>query len=141
MKNPYDDILELPHHVSPTRLQMSMLDRAAQFSPFAALTGFDAAIRETGRLTDAKIELGEEGLSVLNRKFRLLLANMDRGPEVKITYFREDPRKEGGTYLKKTGMVKKLDQCERVLTLGDGTQIPLDDILELESILFSELEA
>ena len=77
MKNDYDDIINLPHHVSSTRPQMSMIDRAAQFSPFAALTGYDAAIKETGRLTDEKIELDEEALSNLNMKFQILFEKPD----------------------------------------------------------------
>ena len=84
MTDNYNDIINLPLHVSPTRPQMSMMDRAAQFSPFAALTGYDAAIKETGRLTDEKIELGEEELSILNMKFQLLVDSLDEEPEVNI---------------------------------------------------------
>lgn len=87
MKNDYDDIINLPHHVSSTRPQMSMIDRAAQFSPFAALTGYDAAIKETGRLTDEKIELDEEALSNLNMKFQILFERLDEQPDIAITYF------------------------------------------------------
>ena len=96
MTDNYNDIINLPHHVSPTRPQMSMMDRAAQFSPFAALTGYDAAIKETGRLTDEKIELGEEELSILNMKFKLIVDSMDEETEVNITYLKPDDRKKGG---------------------------------------------
>ena len=96
----YDDILHLPHHVSPTRPRMTMAERAAQFSPFAALTGHDEAIRETGRVTVGKIELGEDEKAELDQKQRLLLAALERGgqPPVTVTYFQPDQRKEGGEY-------------------------------------------
>ena len=87
MSDQYDDIINLPHHVSATRPQMSMQDRAAQFSPFAALTGYDAAIKETGRLTDDKIIMDEEGLNILNMKFQILIDNLFEEPEITITYF------------------------------------------------------
>lgn len=140
MKNPYGDIIYLPHHISEKRPRMSMSDRAAQFSPFAALVGFEGVIRETGRLTDAKIELGEEGLRDLNRKFQFLAAHLDRSPQVKITHFQADPRKAGGTYLETTGSVKKLDDYGRILTMHDGTKIPMDDILNLEGDVFLALD-
>ena len=85
MKNDYDDIINLPHHASSTRPRMSMIDRAAQFSPFAALTGYDAAIKETGRLTDEKIELDEEALNSLNMKFQILFERLDEQPDIAIT--------------------------------------------------------
>ena len=99
MSGQYEDIINLPHHVSATRPQMSMLDRAAQFSPFAALTGYDAAIKETGRLTDEKIEMDEEALNILNMKFQILVDSLDDEPEVTFTYFKPDERKAGGAYL------------------------------------------
>lgn len=140
MKNLYEDIINLPHHVSSTRLQMPMSDRAAQFSPFAALVGYDAAIKETGRLTDEKIELDEEGLNALNMKFQLLVDRMEDAPEVTITYFKSDKRKAGGTYLEKTGTVVKLDDYERLITMQDGSKIPMDDILNIESDVFTSLD-
>lgn len=99
MSENYDDIINLPHHVSKTRPQMSMKDRAAQFSPFAALTGYDAAIKETGRLTDIRIEMGEEALNILNMKFQILIDSLDDEPEVTFAYFKPDDRKAGGAYL------------------------------------------
>ena len=93
----YEDIINLPHHVSTTRPQMPMSDRAAQFSPFAALTGYDAAIKETGRLTDTKIELDDEELHNLNLKFQFLVEHLEDEPEVAVTYFKADERKAGGT--------------------------------------------
>lgn len=136
----YDDIINLPHHVSAARPKMSMINRAAQFSPFAALTGYDAAIRETGRLTDRRIELSEDSRADLDRKQQLLLDNLADQPEVSVTYFIPDERKAGGAYVTITGSVKKLDDFQRIMVLTDGTMIPLDEILELESDLFRRLE-
>lgn len=136
----YGDILNMPHHVSATRPQMPMSDRAAQFSPFAALTGYDAAIKETGRLTDTKIELDDEELHSLNLKFQFLVEHLEDEPEVAVTYFKADERKDGGAYLEATGIVKKLDDFERLITMQDGTKIPMDDILTIESDAFSSLE-
>lgn len=136
----YDDIIDLPHHVSATRPRMSMLDRAAQFSPFAALIGYDAAIRETGRSTDRRIELSEDSRAALDRKQQLLVEYLANHPEVSVTYFIPDERKSGGEYVTVTGIVKKVDDYQRLLLLTDGTKIPLDDILDLESELFHGLE-
>ena len=132
MQNNYDDIMDLPHHVSATRPQMSMMDRAAQFSPFAALTGYDAAIKETGRLTDEKIELGEEALNILNMKFQILVDSLDDEPEVTFTYFKPDERKAGGAYLTASGVVKKIDDFERLIVMRNGTKIPMDDVLDFD---------
>lgn len=136
--NQYEDIINLPHHVSTTRPQMPMSDRAAQFSPFAALTGYDAAIKETG--PDTKIELDDEELHNLNLKFQFLVEHLEDEPEVAVTYFKADERKAGGAYLEATGIVKKLDDFERLITMQDGTKIPMDDILTIESDAFSSLE-
>lgn len=135
----YDDIIDLPHHVSATRPRMSMIDRAAQFSPFAALTGYDAAIKETGRLTDARIELSEESQAALDRKQQLLLDNLTDRPEISVTFFVPDEWKSGGAYVTVTGRVKKVDAYQRFLILTDGTKLPLDDILDMESELFHSL--
>ena len=136
----YDDIIDLPHHVSVTRPRMSMIDRAAQFSPFAALTGYDAAIKETGRLTNERIELTEDSRAVLDRKQQLLLDNLADHPEVSVTYFVPDERKSGGAYVTVTSQVKKVDEYERLLILTDGTKIPLDEIQDLSGEIFRVLE-
>lgn len=136
----YDEIMSLPHHVSKTRPQMPMSDRAAQFSPFAALTGYDSAIKETGRLTDEKIELDEETLMALNMRYQLLMDSLKDSPEVRINYFKPDERKSGGAYVTVTGVVKKVDDYERLITMQDGMAIPMDDVLTIEGELFSELE-
>ncbi len=140
MSNQYDEIMGLPHHVSKTRPQMPMSDRAAQFAPFAALTGYDSAIKETGRLTDDKIELEESSLNVLNAKIQLLRENLADAPEITFTYFKPDERKAGGAYLTTTGTVKKLDDYERLIVLQNGTKLPMDDILDMEGDLFSILD-
>ena len=129
--NKYDEILSLPHHVSKTRPQMPMSDRAAQFAPFAALTGYDSAIKETGRLTDERIELDEEALTALDRKYQLLMDTLDDEPEVTIIYFQPDARKAGGQYVSATGTVKKVDTFGRRILLQDGTRIPLDSVYDL----------
>jgi len=132
----YEDIINLPHHVSTKRPQMSMLDRAAQFAPFAALTGYDAAIKETGRLTDEKIEMDEESLNMLNMKFQMLVDALDDEHEVTFTYFKPDKTKAGGAYITAAGSVKKIDDFERIITMTDGTKIPMDDVYSIESDIF-----
>ena len=131
MNNRYDEIINLPHHVSTTRPQMPMSDRAAQFAPFAALTGYDSAIKETGRLTDERIELDEEALAALDRKYQLLMDTLDDAPEATIIYFQPDERKAGGQYVSATGTVKKVDTFGRRILLQDGTRIPLDSVYDL----------
>ena len=131
MNNRYDEIMGLPHHVSKTRPQMPLSDRAAQFAPFAALTGYDSAIKETGRLTGERIELDEEALTALNRKYQLLMDTLDDAPEVTIIYFQPDERKAGGQYVSATGRVKKVDTFGRRILLQDGTRIPLDSVYDL----------
>ena len=131
MNNRYNEIINLPHHVSKTRPQMPMSDRVAQFAPFAALTGYDSAIKETGRLTDERIELDEEALTALDMKYQLLMDTLDDAPEVTIIYFQPDERKAGGQYVSATGTVKKVDTFGRRILLQDGTRIPLDSVYDL----------
>ena len=140
MKDLYEDIINRPHHVSKARPQMSELERAAQFAPFAALTGYDSAIRETGRLTNERIELDEEALTALDRKYQILMDAFDDAPEVTITFFRPDERKAGGKYVSAVGAVKKIDDFERRITMRDGIRIPMDDVLSIDGELFSSLE-
>ena len=128
----YDDIIDLPHHVSTTRPRMSRLDRAAQFAPFAALTGYGAAIKETARLTDERSELGEYELMELNAGIHMLMERIDEHPQVEITYFKPDERKDGGAYLTVKSRAKRLNEYERFLLLEDGTEIPFDDIYKIE---------
>jgi len=138
MNFPYEDIIHLPHHVSSKRPRMSAVDRAAQFSPFAALVGYDAAIQETGRLTTEKIELTEEEKSVLDQKQKILLERIAEHPEITVTYFLPDDRKNGGSYTTVTGNFKRIDDVSHVILLTDGTGISIDDILKIDSVVFEE---
>ncbi len=128
----YDDIINLPHHESKTRKRMSLHDRAAQFSPFAALTGYDAAIKETARLTEEWVEPDEDVKTRLDEQLQIIAEHLDDRPEVCITYFVEDTQKEGGAYVTAKGRVRKLDTYARVLVMTDGMVIPIDDVVELE---------
>lgn len=136
MTNQYDDIINLPHHVSATRLHMPVLDRAAQFSPFAALTGYEAAVKETARLTDEQVELDEDSKAALEMKLQILSDELSNHPEVEITYFQSDAKKGGGAYINSIGTIKKIDEYERVLLMMDGTKIPIEAIIEIEGELF-----
>lgn len=140
MKSKYESIKFLPHHVSQKRPQMSMLDRAAQFSPFAALTGYDDAVEETARLTDARHELGEIELEMLNTKLQMLRENVKAHPEITVLYFKPDSRKAGGAYLEHTGMLRKIQDYERCIVLEDGLVIQFSDIFELSGDLFKGIE-
>ena len=132
----YEDIIDLPHHVSPTRPQMPMADRAAQFSPFAALTGYDDEIKETARLTDDMIEMNEESLNMLNMKFQMLIDRLNDKPKVIFTYFQPDERKDGGAFLTIEGVVKKVDVFERIVILQDGTKLQMDNVLDIDGEIF-----
>ena len=128
----YDDIIDLPHKQSNRRPHMPLIDRAAQFSPFAALTGHDAAIKETARLTDWKVELDEYRKEELDSQLQQILEHIAERPEVVITYFRPDEHKEGGAYVTHNGSVKKIDEYEQIILMTDGTRIPIEDIAEIE---------
>lgn len=136
----YDDIIGLPHHVSGTRAHMPVSDRAAQFSPFAALTGYDDAIRETARLVDEKMELDEDEKALLNEKLLFLQEQIAAHPAVKITYFRPDAKKAGGFYVQAAGMVKKIDVYRNRIVMEDKTEIAIGDILEISGEIFGPLE-
>ena len=136
MSGPSDDIIHLSHPTSKNRPRMSIHDRAAQFSPFAALSGHAAAIAETARLTDRKLELDEDTKAELDRRQAILLEHISERPEITVTWFRPDERKEGGAYITTTGRLKKLDEAERILILTDDTRIPLEAVVSLESDSF-----
>ena len=136
----YKDIINLPHHQSKRRPRMSMIDRAAQFSPFAALTGHNDAIIETARLTDRKIELDEGTKSVLNEKIQMISDYLSEMPTVTFTHFEPDIKKDGGAYLITTGTVKKIDDFNKEIYLTDGTIILIEHIYEIESELFKFIE-
>lgn len=131
MKNPYDDIIGLSRPVSKNHPPMSLLDRAAQFSPFAALTGHEEAIAETARLTQPEIELDESRKMVLNERLRELIQRPENVSEVSVTYFQRDRHKEGGAYLTVSGRIKKINEYEKLLLMEDGTKIPLEEIYDI----------
>lgn len=135
MTGAYDDIINLPRPTSSKHPRMSLSDRAAQFSPFAALSGHEAAIRETARLTDRRIELDEDVKVELDRKLRLVADHLAERPRVSITFFEVDDKKEGGSYRTATGPIKRIDDVRRLVIMQDGREIPVDDISGIESEL------
>ena len=139
MSGPYDDIINLPHPTSQRHPRMPIRDRAAIFSPFAALSGHGAAIAETARLTERRMELDEDTRAELDSKQAVLLEHIDEQPEITVTWFQPDEKKDGGAYLTATGRLKKLRELERLLVLADGTEIPLEDVVALESGIFQTL--
>ena len=130
----YDDIIDLPHHTSPTRKRMSMTERGAQFSPFAALTGYEEAVAETARLTEEKRELSEDMRSEIDEKLMSLAARLDERPEITLVYFVPDKRKSGGAYVRLSGRLKSIDDYERCLVFSDGRRIDLFSVKELEIV-------
>ena len=136
MKHPYDDIINLPHHVSEKHPQMSMYNRAAQFAPFAALTGHDSAITEAARLTDMERELAESEVEVLNRKL-VYLQSLGEKPTISVTYFVPDERKKGGSYQTTSGIIKRIEPDEGVLRFENGTGISICRIREIEGECFT----
>lgn len=136
----YDDIINLPHHTSAKRPRMSTMNRAAQFAAFAALTGHDAAISETARLTDEEMQQSEQAITLIEQRIQLLLNHLDEGIRVSVTYFKPDSKKTGGAYLTVEGIVKKIDAYERKIVMTDGIEIPVDSVKTLEGDLFSCLE-
>ena len=130
--NSYDDIINLPHPVSKNHPQMPFRDRAAQFAPFAALTGHDAAIKETARLTDERLELSEEVIAQLNEKINIIRNNIGIEQNVSITYFIPDAKKAGGAYVTCSGSVKKIDEYEHTIIMTDQTVIPIEQISDIK---------
>ncbi|MCI9146849.1 MAG: YolD-like family protein [Hungatella sp.] len=128
----YDDIIHLPHHVSAVHPQMPLEERAAQFSPFAALTGFGDALRETARVTDEFVRPDEDNRTSLDGKLCMLKEHIKERPEVTVTYFKPDARKAGGAYETMTGNLKKIDTYGRRLVMADGTEIPVEYIVRIE---------
>ncbi|WP_297232651.1 hypothetical protein [uncultured Flavonifractor sp.] len=139
MSGKYDDILHLPHPTSAKHPRMPISDRAAIFSPFAALTGHAAAIQETARLTDQRIELDEDTKAELDRKQKILMDYIADQPEVTITWFCPDEKKSGGAYVVTMGRLKKVDDVVGTLKLADETTIPLNEIVDLQCNLFQGL--
>ncbi len=128
----YQDIINLPHHVSKERKHMSLYDRAAQFAPFAALTGFDDDVREEERITDGRIETAEDELVKMNERFSDFLSRLNDKPEVVIDVFEPDEKKEGGKVIEVRGKIKRFEPSERMLYFSDGRRVSLDDITDVK---------
>ena len=138
-KFPYEDIVDLPPHISRKHPQPTMLERAARFAPFAAITGYEEMVLEEARVTDERIDLDEGTLSLLNEKLNMIQEFLDEEPEIKILYFEPDKRKSGGAYVTVTGIVKRIDEYEQFVIMTDGKKIRIGDIYGLESDLFYSL--
>lgn len=138
--NKYDDMIYLPNPTPTCKPRMSLHDRAAQFSPFAALTGYEDAVEETARLTDTRLELSEDMKTILNEKMQMILDNAENEPIVTITYFVPDKKKSGGAYVEVTGIVKEIDEYERCIVMTDKKKIPIEHIRAIEGELFKCFE-
>lgn len=138
--NPYDDIINLPRHVSKTRLPMSIINRAAQFSPFAALTGYDDAVKETARLTEDRVELDDTAKARIDEKLRIIKEHLSSKPKVTITYFQPDQKKLGGSYLSISGIVKKIDQYDRTILMEDRRRIEIKEIISIRGDIFPYID-
>lgn len=136
----YDAIINLPHPTSRRHPPMSMRDRAAQFAPFAALSGYHAVLAEAGRRTADRPVLSEDDREMLDRKLQILGAALTETPEISVTYFKSDSRKSGGALYTAEGRAVRLDSTRRKLCLQDGTEIPLADILALDGMIFTVLD-
>ena len=135
----YVDIINLPHHVSGTHPQMPVEDRAAQFAPFAALTGYGAAIKETERYTEKRIQPDEESVEILNRRLEFIREHISEKPEVTVTYFQQDVRKAGGAYLSLTGNVKQIDDYEKCIVMMDKQKIPVENVISVDGEIFRSI--
>ena len=138
--NKYDDMIYLPNPTPTCKPRMSLHDRAAQFSPFAALTGYEDAVEETARLTDTRLELSEDMKTILNEKMQMIVDNLDSEPIVTITYFVPDKKKSGGAYVDITGVVKEFDEYERCIVVTDKKKIPIEQIRAIDGTLFNCFE-
>ena len=136
---PYEDIVNMPHHVSKKYPQPTMADPASRFAPFSAITGYEQMVLEEARVTDDRIEMDESSKAALNEKLNMILEFIDEQPEVKITYFEPDKKKAGGAYVTVTGTVKRIDEYEHLVIMTDGKKINIDDIYNLQSELFYSL--
>lgn len=133
----YDDIIEMEHHISKKHPQMSLYARSAQFAPFAALTGYEEAVKETGRETSSKIELDEEMKQILDSKLQILFEKLKDKPEISITYFVPDTKKDGGEYITVSGIVRKINSFSQSIILIDNTVIPISEIIDISGDIFN----
>lgn len=138
--NNYQDIINLPHHISKKRQQMPISDRAAQFAPFAALTGYEENIKEATRLTDTRIEIDEERKLLLNDKLQIIINNIKVEPMITFTYFIYDNKKSGGKYIDITNQVKKINITNGYITLIDKTKIPIEEIIDIQGEIFKNYQ-
>ena len=138
-KFPYEDIVNLPPHISKKHPQPTMLERAARFAPFAAITGYEEMVLEEARVTEERIELDEGTLAMLNEKLNIIHDSLDSEPVIQITYFEPDKKKSGGAYISVTGTVKRIDEYERIVIMSDGKKLRIDEIFGLEGKLFDSL--
>ena len=136
----YDDIINLPHHISKKHPQMSLYARSAQFAPFAALTGYEVAVKETARETNERIDIEDELKSILDGKLQIILEQIKNHPEISITYFIADSKKNGGEYVTFTGLVKKVDLYNQYIYLIDYTEIPINEIIDISGDIFKVYE-
>ncbi|MGN1352400.1 MAG: hypothetical protein ACI4VE_06510 [Clostridia bacterium] len=136
----YDDIINLPHHISKKHPQMSLYARSAQFAPFAALTGYEEAVKETARETNERIDIEDELKSILDGKLQIILEQIKNHPEISITYFIADSKKNGGEYVTVTGLVKKVDLYNQYIYLIDYTEIPINEIIDISGDIFKVYE-
>lgn len=136
----YEDIINFHRHISNKRQQMPIEDRAAQFAPFAALTGYEENIKEASRLTDKKIELDEESKLILNNKLQIILNCINQEPIITFTYFVYDERKDGGKYVEITKAVKKINIIEGYIILEDRTKIMINEVIDINGSLFKEYQ-
>ena len=134
----YENIINKPHHVSKVHPQISLYARSAQFAPFAALTGYEDAVKETARETQEELEIDDELKSILDAKLQMLIEIKESNPEISITYFVKDEKKSGGKYITITGIIKKIDLYQQIITLVDNTVIPIKNVIDLERFAHSE---
>ncbi len=136
---PYEDIVNLPRHISKVHPQATMADRAARFSPFAAISGYEDMVKEAARVTEERIDITDATKELLNEKLNMIIEFLDEEPEVTITYFEPDKKKDGGAYVSITGTVKRIDEYERIVLMSDDKKIRIDEIYAIESDLFYSL--
>jgi hypothetical protein len=140
-KKEYSDIFDRPHHVSSKRPQMSRSNRAAQFSPFAALTGYDSLVAESARVTDQKVKLSDEEYEVLNKRLNYLQDHLSELPIIQVLYFEPDKKKSGGSYVEFSGTIRRVRQHEGLLLTTTSIEIPFESIAELSGDFFAPLDS
>lgn len=136
----YDDIINLPHHVSSTRKPMTLYNRASQFAPFSALTGYDDEIEETARLTDRKVELDEDSKKLINNKINYIAVNIKAKPFVNVLYFIQDSKKSGGKYIIYSGNIRVIDVVNECIIFTDKTKLFFENIYDITGDIFLEME-